>query len=320
MSKLVTVTLDNTFNPKDIVVSEVAAPGKCGDMVKNPRAAIGHKSMKRVSAIPDQGRYRSNESYLYLLLDGTAIGIYKSYEYKQPKTEQNMKGFDLVIPLVSNRDSVDPGEDDEVYWALDGLHQRVVKHLVRNKESLPKQFRKMEDDELRACVRPPYSPKWKAKDGKWRSPSLTLPFKYFKADEKKGKKENLLTKCRGPGNKPFHPRDYLSIPGEKCVSGKIRAAIRVCHIGFSAKPDPKDLDNEIRSINYTLELANLNFTPRRGAEEPDLLGGNHDEEEDGAEEGLYNKEDLVDVEVDEELGDDDEASESPKKSRRRRRD
>ena len=330
MSKLTTVKLDNTFNPKDIVVSDVVAPKKCGDMVKNARAAIGHKSMKSVTPIPDQGKYRSNESYLYLILDGTAIGIYQSYEYGQPRTEKNVKGFDLVIPLVGKRDSVDPDEDDEVFWALDGMHQRVIKHLVKNKDSLPRDFRKLSDEDLCKIIRPPYTPKYKSKkDGKTRSPSLSIPFKYYKGDSKRGKKEALITKCRGPGNKPFHPRDYLSIPGEKTVCGKIRAAIRVCHIGFSSKDNPEDLDGPRKlSVNYTLELANLNFTPITGGEEPDILGGNFDQDtgEETNDEAIYGKEDLVDVD-DEEFGDEDDdendeneesASPEPKKSRRRR--
>lgn len=320
------VKLDETFNAKDIVVSDVATAKQCGERVKNARAAIGHKSMRKVSPIPDQGKYRSPQSYLYLILEGMAIGIYETFEFgAKKKNETTMKGYDLVIPLVSDRDSTDPGEDDQVYWALDAMHQRVVKQLLRNKEGLPRKFRAMEDDDLRACVRPPYNPKWKGKDGKWRSPSLSIPFKYFKADPSKGRSENLLTRCKGPGNKPFHPRDYLSVPKEKCVSGKITAAIRVCHLNFSVKENTDSLDGEEKkSISYVMELANLNFTPRRGMEEIDLLGGNYDEEE--GEEETITKDQLVDVNVDDEFGDgdgddsdDDEVDKYDVRSKSRRR-
>jgi len=319
-TKITQVNLDETFNPKDIVVSEVAPAKKCGEFVKHARAAIGHKRMKNLSAIPDSGRYRSIESYLYLIYEGTAIGIYHSYEWQQPRTPENMKGYDVVIPLVGERDAVDPGENDHTYHALHGLHQRVVKHLIRNKDSLPKQFRIMSDDELRTCIRPPYSEKYTGKDGKVRSPSWSVPIKYKKADPKAGKKEILFTKCRGPGNKPFHPDDFLSVKG-KCIPGKVKMAVRVCHIGFSVKVDEKSEDGELKkTINYTLEVANLNFTPLRGHEEVDLLGGNYDPEEGGEEDTPYSKkEELVDVEYgnDEESDEKEEESEEDEQPRRR---
>ena len=322
MSKpqLTTLILNDTFNEKDLRFSSWVDPSKLGELVKNPRMAVGHKSWKHApSPIPREGKYRQNDEFIYLQVNGaTSIGIYYSYEYNIVKTNpklrvpENMNGYVLLVPLINDRDRTTPNESDALYNAFDRLHNEVVNYICEHREGLPKFARDYTKKQLAACINPPFSREKEDKSGKKRGPMLSVPFKYYKADPKKNKQENLITNCNKPGGK-FHPKEFVSIPGEKCIPGKVDFIIRLCHLGYSTKVDEKSKDKDMKlSINYNIELQGVNFKPMMKNCEPDLLGSMAaEDEEDNANDDIYgSKPVLKDAEG---FGDDDEPPRNMKK-------
>lgn len=313
------INLDNTFEDKSLTFSNWIDAAQCGTGVKNPRMSVGHKTMKNpTTPIPPKGKnYRDDTSYLYFLIKkAPCIGIYHSYPYIQGKTVEripkNMKGYDLVIPLIGERDRSEPNESDELYQALFRFHGRVVKNICRNREGLPDFAQKFTDDKLAECIYPPYGKPGKNNAATWK-PTWNIPFKYFKADPSKEKKESLMTRCKRPGG-TFHPEELLSVKG-KCQPGTVDAIIRVVHLGYSVKVEGGKTK---LSISYNLELAELNFTPVTKGIGMNFLGDMAPTEEENAETAMYSNPVLKDI--DENFGDDAPAVSPPKKSRRRHRE
>ena len=326
--------LNEEFNPKEIVLGEVCAPSECGKMVQNSRMAIATKDMipprgfKDHSPRPDLKTWpwRSHESFLYLTLkDANCLGIYPSFDGK---------GFDIVVSLSSLEDSLEAGENDHAFKALDGMHKRTVELLLRRKEDLPEAFAEMKDEQLEKAVRPIYSEGYVNKKGVKRGPSLRVGFKFFaeykdKKDPKKNRKENMMTKCevydgvdddgddvyRDITNNMDEFRELVSdIDEKKFVFGRVDIAIRVLHLGFSIRPDKKT-GKINKTINVGTELVNMAFKPSEGgnAEEPDMLG--HKTSKKTRSESPP-KDDIPElVDVDDHYEDEDEEPRSTRKSR-----
>lgn len=273
MSKRTCVSkeLNEQFNEKEIVLGEVADPSQCGKLVQNHRMAIATKDMvpppgfKDHSPRPDNGNWRSRESYLYLTAKGSGM-IMESFDGKS---------FDAMMFLSSEQDSLEAGKNDHTFHASDRMHKRVVDLLVRRKKDLPKVFADMSDKELAACVRPPYSLGYVDKNKKKRGPSLRVGFKHYAEDPKKGKPENMVTRCYlydgvdDEGDDVYREitkdldafHDLVSDPEtKKFVFGDMEIAICVQHLGFSVKLDKKT-GNIKKSINYALTLENFYFKP-----------------------------------------------------------
>lgn len=317
------IELNNTFEDKNLTFSDWVDSKKCGAAVKNPRMSIGHKSMKTpTSPIPPNGKnYRDDTSFLYLKISNApSIGIYHSYEYKQGlKVERipaNMKGYDLVIPLINDRERTVPNESDELYQALTRFHARVVKNICRNRDSLPDFAQKMSDEKLAECIYPIYGRPPKDSTKPWK-PMLNVPFKYYKADPAKKKQESLQTRCNRPGG-TFHPEEMLSVKG-KCRPGTVDAIIRMCHLGYSIKVEGGKTK---LAISYSFELRDLNFTPSKDSGGMGLLQPLP--ADDGAEDDLYGGK-PVQKDVEDDFGDDAEPAEEPveeppKRDKKKRRD
>jgi len=276
------VVIDKEFDASKIRFGKVESKRDIPN-AKFSRVAIGYDGMPKshMTCIPRGGKKRRDTSTsLHILVRGGvnpdtgrfdglySTGVYPIYAWKQPRTPENINGYQLQQCLVKKDNIGNPDKDDKVVLNIfEGLTNAVKEWVVENKDSLPLSFRNLSDKRLKKCVVPLHQPATVKDDGTEYGETYWSRIGYWKANEWNGKKfpERFTTPFKGPGNTKLNPKKLCGTHGRAII------AFRVNHLNLVTG----DTEDEMK-IKFDSELADVNFTPT-SREESNICGDNMDE-------------------------------------------
>ena len=242
-----------------------------GIKAKYSRAAVGYEGMNKrlITTFPSGGsKRRDKKNALHILVKNVfSLGIYPTYVYEAERTEENINGFQFMVPLIQDRDNIgNPTKQDKIVIdVFEGITEALRDWCVEHQDDLPDIFQSMTEQELRDCVQPLHQPARKTATGEF-GPTFFAKLDYWAENKERGFPERFGTVVKGPKNTKLNPKDLLK------THGKLTMAFRVHHVNFmhAAKKSKA-------KIKFDSELAEANFTPI-AREESNMCGDNDDED------------------------------------------
>jgi len=259
MSNTVDITNADTSNLKFSVPQDVDG---------YTRSGVGYGDHEPVLT-RDDGKRLLDDDYLYFTTPQMhCYGVFPTYEYQKPRTEDNINGYQVIVPLTSDETVEKPTKQEkQILDFFSGLKQQLCDFMIEHQDDLPEHYQAVSADKMGMMVNSIVSrPKKKddeeggvasknAKNKKReedqsKPQTLYLPLIFYKHNAKFG------TNVHGPGDRSVDPLKYHKVPG------KIEMVIRVRYVNYGKK------------ATFNMQLYECNYIPEQRVPRRRMLGGN----------------------------------------------
>lgn len=247
---------DNIVNMMKCDTSKItfSAPEDDGGYI---RSGVGYGKFKP-HAKREDGKRMTDDDYIYVSTPPMqCYGLFPTYEYQKPRTDENINGYQFMVPLTSQDTVANPTADEKKIIAFfTGLRQQLLKFMVDNQSDLPEHYQAVDADKMGMMVNPIVSRQKKEEEGADKNPKKkakkvedeTKPLMLFMPTLFYKKNAQFGTNVYGPGNKKVDPMKYSKI------KGTIEMVIRIRYVNYGKK------------ATFNMQLYEANYVPDPSAQ------------------------------------------------------